>query len=256
MSPEQAAGLPLRARSDQYALGVVVYEMLTGSAPFDDLLPGRILAKHIAEPIEPMTQRAPDAAIPPELEVVVMRALAKDPDVRFAKIGDFAAALVDALSQPTALVDARPQRPATRPQPPATPVPFQTARSRRSGVVAALVVVGLLAVASFGALAWLRSKSHAREDAARAAPAVTASVTQTVLDAGESTSAASRSATAPIVSPVLESPVLPEASSKSESDSMRSTRAPARIERRAADPRPPDYFLPELKSFADKETSP
>jgi serine/threonine-protein kinase len=256
MSPEQAAGLPLRARSDQYALGVVVYEMLTGSAPYDDALPGRILAKHIAEPLEPMSQRAPDAAIPRELEVVVMRALAKDPDLRFAKIGDFATALVKALSQPTALVDAPPQPMERRAPPQAIAVPVRGARTRHRGVFAALIVVGVLAVGSFGVLAWLGSKSHARKDAVRAARFVTTSVAQTPLHASESTSAASRSNMAPIVSPVLETPVLPEASSRSDSVSTRSTRAPARIERRAADPRAPDYFLPELKSFSDKEKSP
>ncbi|HEY6398826.1 MAG TPA: Stk1 family PASTA domain-containing Ser/Thr kinase [Solirubrobacteraceae bacterium] len=80
LSPEQAQGHPVNASSDLYAVGVVLYEMLTGKVPFDGESPVTIALKHVAEAPAPLLHLNP--GIPPELEHVVMWALNKNPDDR------------------------------------------------------------------------------------------------------------------------------------------------------------------------------
>ncbi|MGH7282819.1 MAG: serine/threonine protein kinase, partial [Polyangiaceae bacterium] len=82
MSPEQAQAKPLDARSDLYSVGVLLYHMLTGRPPFTDDDAIIVMARHIKNAPRAMTDVAPDAFIPPEIEAVVQRALAKDPDKR------------------------------------------------------------------------------------------------------------------------------------------------------------------------------
>jgi len=89
MAPEQIEGHP-RPASDQYALGVVVYEWLCGERPFEGSM-SEVMAQHLSMPPLPLRDRIP--TIPPEVEQVVLRALAKDPKARFASVTDFATAL-------------------------------------------------------------------------------------------------------------------------------------------------------------------
>ncbi len=89
MAPEQIEGHP-RPASDQYALGVVVYEWLCGERPFEGSV-SELLAQQLSMPPLPLRERMPD--IPAEVEQVVLRALAKDPKARFATVKDFAEAL-------------------------------------------------------------------------------------------------------------------------------------------------------------------
>src|SRR5437764_1056353 len=92
MAPEQIEGHP-RAASDQYALGVVVYEWLCGERPFEGSA-SEVMAQHLSMPPLPLLERMP--TIPPEVEQVVLQALAKDPKARFASVKDFASALEQA----------------------------------------------------------------------------------------------------------------------------------------------------------------
>jgi hypothetical protein len=95
MSPEQAQGFPATAQSDVYALGVVVYELLTGTTPFPHRTPHAVLLGHISEPPLPVHDRNP--RLTPEMSAVVGKALAKSPDDRYASAGELAAALSRAI---------------------------------------------------------------------------------------------------------------------------------------------------------------
>jgi serine/threonine-protein kinase len=93
MSPEQATGQATDHRVDMYALGCIVYEMLTGEVPFKSDTPTKTLTQHVFEKVIRPSERRPDLEIPPALEAVVMRALQKKPDERFADLKEMIAAL-------------------------------------------------------------------------------------------------------------------------------------------------------------------
>ncbi len=91
MSPEQAKGMTLDGRSDQYSLALVGYQMLTGRQCFEGDSAHVVLYKQISEPPPPIEPLRPDT--PPHLVAAIMRALAKDPGQRFQTMGEFAAAV-------------------------------------------------------------------------------------------------------------------------------------------------------------------
>jgi serine/threonine-protein kinase len=87
LSPEQARSAPVTAASDLYSTGVVLYEMLTGKVPFTGDSAIEIAMKHVNElPAAPSTLRP---EIPPDLDQIVLRALAKDPDDRYQTAEEF-----------------------------------------------------------------------------------------------------------------------------------------------------------------------
>jgi serine/threonine protein kinase len=92
MAPEQIQGKP-RPASDQYSLGIVIYEWLSGTRPFRGSLT-EMVGQHISAPPPPLREQIPD--ISPAVEEVVMKALAKDPKERFVKVSDLAIALEEA----------------------------------------------------------------------------------------------------------------------------------------------------------------
>ena len=99
MSPEQADGADVDARSDQYALGCILYELITGQVPFDDpKSPTKVLMAHLSKEVEPPRKRCPEARIPEEVEAIVMRMLAKRREDRYLTIGDVAQALAQVLT--------------------------------------------------------------------------------------------------------------------------------------------------------------
>lgn len=84
-SPEQARGGAVSAKSDIYSLGAVMYEMLTGSVPFTGETPISIAIKHLQDVPKPPREHNP--AVPPILEAIVLKAMAKNPEQRFTDIG-------------------------------------------------------------------------------------------------------------------------------------------------------------------------
>jgi serine/threonine-protein kinase len=81
LSPEQARGAPVDQRSDVYSVGIVLYELLTGKLPFTGETPLEIAMKHLSEVPKPPSQLRPE--VPADLDMIVLRALAKDPADRF-----------------------------------------------------------------------------------------------------------------------------------------------------------------------------
>lgn len=172
MSPEQAQGQKLDARSDIYSLSTILYEALTGKLPFSAKTPMEYIQKHVTEKPIPLSERVPGLTFPVGLGAVIDKALAKSPQDRFQTAVDFADSLrpfggggqSDTPSQPNIPQPAsslpQPMAPASLGQPapgPAAPKPI-TAREQMAaasakggpgiglliGVAAACLVAGVI----------------------------------------------------------------------------------------------------------------
>src|SRR6516225_1077624 len=173
LSPEQARGAPVDPRSDLYSLGIVLYEMLTGKVPFTGDTPVEIAMKHLRSVAEPPSEFRSEVSR--DLDAVVMRALAKEPDQRYGSAEEMDADLArvargvavsreteDAMTQVLAGGEAasqtlvtRPQGVATPPIPPAyrPPTPYydyEDAPARRSILPWLLALLLVIAAAAGG----------------------------------------------------------------------------------------------------------
>jgi serine/threonine-protein kinase len=108
MAPEQARGDEVDARCDVYAVGVMLYEMLTGAPPFRYETPIGVMTAHLVEEPRPPSSRAP-GTIAPALEAVVLHALAKKRVDRYPSAAALSEALESALRRPGDVASTRPQ---------------------------------------------------------------------------------------------------------------------------------------------------
>ncbi len=160
LSPEQARGDEVTAASDTYAVGIVLYEMLTGRVPFDGGPPVAVAMKQVSD--EPVSPRIVEPSVPRELEAVVMRALAKRPSERYRTAEEMSRALAEArgaidgsggttrvlpaAGPPTRVMG--PPTAATRVAPPPPPEPPRRGR-RWPFIVGALVLLVAVAAVAF-----------------------------------------------------------------------------------------------------------
>ncbi len=140
MPPEQARGDPADHRSDIFSLGCIVYEMLEGQKPFDGSSAADVISSILKDSAPPL-QTSVERALPPALDSIVQRCLAKDPASRFQSAGDLAFALKSVSLHGGQALSPPPGRGGTRGQ-----------RSRRVGWTIA-AVAGLAAVAALIGLA-------------------------------------------------------------------------------------------------------
>ncbi len=109
MAPEQAEGRAVDARSDLYSFGIILYEMLAGEVPFNATSTAAVLIKQIKEAPTPPSVKNPRVAIPPQVEAIVLRCMAKEPAERFQTADELGSALEEsavALAGSTAAMQA------------------------------------------------------------------------------------------------------------------------------------------------------
>ena len=136
VAPEQIKGDPVDQRADVYSLGCLLFECLTGHAPYPRDIEVGVLWAHVETPPPPLTDERPD--LPPEVDDVLALAMAKDPAERTAAAGDVAAGFRSALGLEPATVG-RVGLPRRKPK--------RKTRRRRTLIAAAVAAVALVAAA-------------------------------------------------------------------------------------------------------------
>jgi eukaryotic-like serine/threonine-protein kinase len=161
MAPEQVMAQAVDARADQYALGVLAFELVTGQPPFKTEDIGRVMMMHVGAPVPSTRDSVP--TLPPEVDAVTSRMLAKLPDERYASVAEAMKALSSALTAKPSVPSAPvvplipivppPPRPAAMPafdttlrSPRRDPLPAPSPATSRRGVVIAIVAGAVLLV--------------------------------------------------------------------------------------------------------------
>jgi serine/threonine protein kinase len=101
MSPEQVRSENVDHRTDIYSLGGTLYRFVTGEFPFEGNSPMGIMSKHLTDELVPPSERAPDLHIPPEVDRIILRAMARDRDQRYPTAGDMRHDLEAVLGVPS-----------------------------------------------------------------------------------------------------------------------------------------------------------
>ena len=144
MSPEQAQGSKVDHRTDIYSLGVVLYELLAGRVPFEGDSTLAVIYKHINEMPPPIEN------IPEQLQAVITKALAKNPDDRYQNARDLAEDFYDAIGMRAELEIASPAPGSMRTVKPATVIKQPTPSPSRSPLWIGLTVVACACISIFG----------------------------------------------------------------------------------------------------------
>ena len=147
ISPEQAKAETVNQRSDIYSLGIILYEMVTGSVPFVADTPLAVILKHISDPLPPPSILKKD--IPESIERVILKALAKEPDNRYATAAEFLSTWKRALEEKetaphTPEPKSTPASPAGRIDSAPPAVPSSSGRGRAGWIVGCLAVACLI----------------------------------------------------------------------------------------------------------------
>ena len=147
ISPEQAKAETVNQRSDIYSLGIILYEMVTGSVPFVADTPLAVILKHISDPLPPPSILKKD--IPESIEQVILKALAKEPDNRYATAAEFLSTWKRALEEKetaphTPEPKSTPASPAGRIDSAPPAVPSSSGRGRAGWIVGCLAVACLI----------------------------------------------------------------------------------------------------------------
>ena len=161
MAPEQASGEPIDARTDVYALGVILYEMLTGTVPFQAENAIAVLHQHSSKIPSAPSIAAPDRGIPVELDSVVMRCLAKRPSDRFHSALDLSSALEAIRRGETPMVAPARSRQISSPR---DEEDHLIPGGRRSPAKI-IAIAAILAAAGLGAV-WVARRGSAKDGAA------------------------------------------------------------------------------------------
>jgi serine/threonine protein kinase len=150
MSPEQAAGNEVDSRTDIYALGIILYEMLTGRQPYHSETPMGLALKHITEPVPSILEARPD--LPAWVEEIISTSMAKNPADRYQTAQEMVDALRQNLSTEPAVKKTRKQPAPVKASPTAQTVTLKKRRFRPVLVVAGLLGVGLIGALAVGGM--------------------------------------------------------------------------------------------------------